>query len=74
MKIFIFQKLQIKDLSFENVCCFRFLPQAIIAAKREYTDLSGNVLCDIQLSSKEQYLVISKKDSRILGRIISTTI
>lgn len=72
MKVFVFQKLQVEDLSFTNNSVHRFVQDAIIAVKKEYTNLSGLCLVSITETSERDfpYLVVSNRDNRIVARIV----
>ena len=69
MKTYVFQKLDVKTLTWENVKVFTNAFDAILAAKDFYKDLAGNCLVGV-FQTRDEYTIRAIRDNSIVGRII----
>lgn len=69
MKTYVFQKLDVKTLTWENVEVFTNAFDAILAAKDFYKDLAGNCLVGV-FQTRDEYMIRAIRDNSIVGRIV----
>ena len=69
MKTYVFQKLNVKTLTWENVKVFTNAFDAILAAKDYFKDLSGNCLIGV-FQTRDEYTIRAIQDNSIVGCIV----
>lgn len=69
MKVFVFQKLNAKTLTWENVKVFTSAFDAVMAAKDYFKDLSNNCLVGV-FQTRDEYMVRAIRDNSVVGRIV----
>lgn len=69
MKTYVFQKLDVKTLTWENVKVFTSSTDAILAAMDYFEDLSGNCLVRVY-QTRDEYTIRAIRDNSIVGLIV----